>query len=315
MTDSIPAHVKQMDRLVRVSNRSCIDNLWMDRNTFGRLCRILRARAGLRDQKFVTVEEQVAMFLSILAHYKKTRVVGHDFMCSSETVSKYTHMVLRGVLTLHELLLVKPEPVGDDYTDSRWKRFKDGRVMLVIGEYYGMQSAGLSGLKYPKVKQSDICFSKVDCYYLCDNAYADSEGFITPYKGVRYNLKEWGHGTQAPQTAEELFNLKHSKAQNIIERSFAVLKMRWGILRSPSFYPIEVQTGLIIVCFLLHTFIRTHMEVDQYEELVGAQHEDGYESDHDDPVVPTITKVEPTPMWTKKRDDLTAAMWAQRTNV
>ncbi|XP_041998246.1 uncharacterized protein LOC121748097 [Salvia splendens] len=160
------------------------------------------------------------------------------------------------------------------------------------------------GLKVPK-----------DCYYLCDNNYANSEGFITSYKGVRYHLKEWGHGTQAPQTAEELFNLKHSKARNVIERSFAVLKMRWGILRSPNFYPIEVQTGLIIDYFLLHNFTRTHMEVDPYEELVGAQHEDGYGSDHDDPVVPTITTVAPTPMWTKKRDDLAAVMWAQRINV
>ncbi|XP_042067376.1 uncharacterized protein LOC121810692 [Salvia splendens] len=178
--------------------------------------------------------------------------------------------------------------VIDDF--SSFTCCQDGKVLLVIREYYEMQSAGLSGLKYPK-------------------------GFITPYKGVRYHLKEWGHGTQAPQTTEVLFNLKHSKARNVIERSFAVLKMRWGILRSPNFYPIEVQTGLIIACFLLHNFIRTHMEVDPYEELVGAQHEDGNGSDHDDPVVPTITTVAPTPMWTKKRDDLAAAMWAQRTNV
>ncbi|XP_042059657.1 putative nuclease HARBI1 [Salvia splendens] len=353
MIDSIPAHVKQLDRLVRVSDRSCIDNLRMDRNTFGRLCRILHCRAGLVDQKFVTVEEQVAMFLSILAHHKKTRVVGHDFTRSSETVSKYTHLVLRGVLNLHELLLVKPEPVGDDCTDSSWKWFK-GCLGALDGTYIHVRvpisdtpryrnrkgqvstntlavcdrqlqfvyvlpgwegSAGDSrvlrdaisrplGLKVPK-----------DCYYLCDNAYANSEGFITPYKGLRYHLKEWGHGTQAQQTADELFNLKHSKARNVIERSFAVLKMCWGILRSPSFYPIEVQTGLIIACFLLHNFIRTHMEVDPYEELVLGQHEDGYESDLDDPLVPTISTVAPIPMWTKKRDDLAAAMWAHRPNV
>ncbi|XP_042032228.1 uncharacterized protein LOC121778906 [Salvia splendens] len=134
MIDSILAHVKQLDRLVRVSDRSCIDNLRMDRNTFGRLCRILRDRAGLIDQKFVTVEEQVAIFLSILAHHKKTRVVGHDFMRSSETVSKYTHMVLRGVLTLHEIMLVKPNPVGDDCTGSRWKWFK-GCLGALDGTY------------------------------------------------------------------------------------------------------------------------------------------------------------------------------------
>ncbi|XP_041999625.1 uncharacterized protein LOC121749079 [Salvia splendens] len=346
MIEAIPAHVKQVDRLVRVSDRSCVDNLRMDRNTFGRLCRILRDRVGLFDQKFVTVEEQVAMFLSILSHHKKTRVVGHDFMRSSETVSKYTHVVLRGVLTLHDIFLVKPEPVGDDCTDSRWKCFKgclgalDGtyihvrvpiadapryrnrkgqistntlavcdrylRFVYVLPGWEG--SAGDSrilrdaisrplGLKIPK-----------DCYYLCDNAYANSEGFITPYKGVRYHLKEWGNGAQAPQSPEELFNLKHSKARNVIERSFAVLKMRWGILRSPSFYPIDVQTGLIIACFLLHNFIRTQMEVDPYDALVGEHYEDGYGSDSDDPVVPTISSVAPTPAWMKKRDDFASTM-------
>ncbi|XP_042009183.1 uncharacterized protein LOC121757755 [Salvia splendens] len=330
MIDSIPAHVKQLDRLTRVSDRSCLDNLRMDRNTFGKLCRILRDRTGLIDQKFVTVEEQVAMFLSILAHHKKTRVVRHDFMRSSETVSKYTHMVLRGVLSLHELLLVKPEPVDDDCTESRWKWFKVGRVPQVIRGYYVMQSAVLSALKYPKVKHFVIhsivtraglkltfswAFTFADCYYLCDNAYANSEGFITTYKGIRYHLKEWGNGTQAPQTPEELFNLKHSKARNVIERSFALLKMRWGILRSPSYYPIEVQTGLIIACFLLHNFIRTHMEVDPYEELLGVHYDDGYVSDHDDPVLATISTVAPTPMWSKKRDDLAAAMWAERNTV
>ncbi|XP_041994584.1 uncharacterized protein LOC121744936 [Salvia splendens] len=137
MIEAIPAHVKQVDRLVRVSDRSCVDNLRMDRNTFGRLCRILRDRVELFDQKFVTVEEQVAMFLSILSHHKKTRVVGHDFMRSSETVSKYTHVVLRGVLTLHDIFLVKPEPVGDDCTDSRWKCFKVC-VISLLGVLYGI---------------------------------------------------------------------------------------------------------------------------------------------------------------------------------
>lgn len=154
----------------------------------------------------------------------------------------------------------------------------------------------------------------IDCYYLCDNAYANSEGFITPYKGVRYHLKEWGPGTQAPQNPQELFNLKHTKARNVIERSFAVLKMRWGILRSPSFYPIDVQTGLIIACFLLHNFIRTNMDVDPYDELVSTQQDDGYGSDNDESIVPTINVISPTASWTKKRDDLAAAMWSQRMN-
>lgn len=73
----------------------------MDINTFGRLCRVLRDKSGLIDQKFITVEEQVAMFLCVLSHHKNTRIVGYDFMSSSQTVSRYIHLVLRGVLSPH----------------------------------------------------------------------------------------------------------------------------------------------------------------------------------------------------------------------
>ena len=108
---------------------------------------------------------------------------------------------------------------------------------------------------------------------MCDNGYANSEGFLTPYKNVRYHLKEWGDGNQRPQNAREFFNLRHSKARNIIERAFAVLKMRWGILRSASFYPIKIQIRMIMACFLIHNFIRGEMLNDPIEqELDGAAH-------------------------------------------
>ncbi|XP_047949358.1 protein ALP1-like [Salvia hispanica] len=208
----------------------------MDRNTFGRLCRILRDRVGLIDQKFVTVEEQVSMFLCVLSHHTKARIVGFRFMRSSQTVSKYIHTVLRGVLTLHNLFLAKPTPIDEACSDRRWNWFQ-GCLGALDGTYINVRvpvadapryrnrkgqittnalavcdphlrftyllqgwegSAGDSrilreavsrplGLKVPK-----------GCYYLCDNAYANAEGFMTPYKGVHYHLKEWGPGRQAP---------------------------------------------------------------------------------------------------------------------
>ncbi|KAL8506323.1 hypothetical protein ACS0TY_017261 [Phlomoides rotata] len=30
-------------------------------------------------------------------------------------------------------------------------------------------------------------------FYLCDNGYPNCEGFLTPYKGVRYHLNEWSN--------------------------------------------------------------------------------------------------------------------------
>ena len=124
LVDKMPAQVKHLNRLVRVCDVDCFDNLRMDRNTFGKLCRLLKELGGMRDGRFVTVEEQVAMFLGILAHHKKSRIVRFDFMRSGYTVSKYVHAVLRALLDIYKKFLAKPDPVTDDSTDSRWKHFK-----------------------------------------------------------------------------------------------------------------------------------------------------------------------------------------------
>ncbi|XP_042044486.1 uncharacterized protein LOC121790295 [Salvia splendens] len=113
-----------MNRIVGITDRTCIDYLRIDRNTFGRLCRLLRDQIGLIDQKFMTLEEQVAMFLCLLSHHEKTRIVGFNFMRSSQTVSHYMHIVLCGMLQLYEVLLVKPEPIDQDCVDTRWKWFQ-----------------------------------------------------------------------------------------------------------------------------------------------------------------------------------------------
>ncbi|XP_047983541.1 uncharacterized protein LOC125224221 isoform X1 [Salvia hispanica] len=149
------------------------------------------------------------------------------------------------------------------------------------------------------------------CYYLCDSAYANCPGFLTPYKGVRYHLKEWGVGDAAPHDPKELFNMRHSKARNIIERAFAVLKMRWGLLRSCSFYPIQTQIRLIMACFLLHNFIRREMSTDPVEIAL----------DVDVPMVvngaPYVANnyvdcVDPSPEWTALRDAIAQEMWNTR---
>lgn len=78
-------------------------------------------------------------------------------------------------------------------------------------------------------------------YYLADEGYINGEGFLAPYRGTRYHLQEWEDSTRAPTNKEEYFNMKHSQARNVIERCFGLLKKRWAILRSPSFYPIRIQ--------------------------------------------------------------------------
>ncbi|XP_041994730.1 protein ANTAGONIST OF LIKE HETEROCHROMATIN PROTEIN 1-like [Salvia splendens] len=122
--NKIPAQLKYLDRLLDVTSAACVSNLRMDRNTFGRLCRLLSERGGLTVGKCLGVEEQVAIFLSVLAHHQKNRVVGTTFWRSGGTISYYVNKVLAAVLSLFPVLLAKPAPVPDDCTDHRWKWFK-----------------------------------------------------------------------------------------------------------------------------------------------------------------------------------------------
>ncbi|KAL8495124.1 hypothetical protein ACS0TY_019333 [Phlomoides rotata] len=143
-------------------------------------------------------------------------------------------------------------------------------------------------------------------YYLVDGGYTNENGFLSPYRGFRYHLREWDthHG---PQNYQECFNIKHVKARNVIERSFGILKAQWGILRSSSYYPIKTQNRIILGCCLLHNFIRTTMSVDPMEGVVpetfGEVDESGASEDF-------IDLVEPTQAWTSWRDDLAMQMFA-----
>uniref|UniRef100_A0A9I9EER1 DUF8040 domain-containing protein n=1 Tax=Cucumis melo TaxID=3656 RepID=A0A9I9EER1_CUCME len=54
----------------------------------------------------------VAMFLHIVAHDVKNRVIQREFMRSGETISRHFNMVLLVVIRLHDKLLKKPQPVN-----------------------------------------------------------------------------------------------------------------------------------------------------------------------------------------------------------
>jgi hypothetical protein len=96
----------------------------MDRNAFSNLCNILEARGRLKATKHMLVDEQVAMFLYILAHHVKNRIIKHQFRRSGETISRHFKNVLHAVIRLHAEFLKKPEPVPENSTDERWKWFK-----------------------------------------------------------------------------------------------------------------------------------------------------------------------------------------------
>ncbi|PPD90763.1 hypothetical protein GOBAR_DD12308 [Gossypium barbadense] len=77
-------------------------------------------------------------------------------------------------------------------------------------------------------------------YYLADAGYGIRNGYITPYRGVRYHLKEFR--VQGPKNAKELFNLRHSSLRIMVERVFGILKKRFRELDAEPFWNFQTQS-------------------------------------------------------------------------
>lgn len=98
--------------------------------------------------------------------------------------------------------------------------------------------------------------------------------------------------------------MRHSSARNVIERTFGLLKLRWGIIRNGSYYPIETQIAIILACCYLHNFIRQQMPSDPLEPQLDAflQH-DGNNN------VGLVDRTESSAEWNEFRDVLATRMW------
>ncbi|XP_022023624.2 uncharacterized protein LOC110923877 [Helianthus annuus] len=101
---------------------------------------------------------------------------------------------------------------------------------------------------------SGFYFPPPEKYYLCDAAYTNTRGFMTPYRNTRYWLADFRR--QRALTKEEKFNHAHAQLRNVIERAYGVLKARFPILKQMAPFSFPIQRDIVIACFAIHNFIR-----------------------------------------------------------
>ncbi|KAL1319140.1 protein ALP1-like isoform X1 [Arachis hypogaea] len=87
----------------------CREMLRMDKHVFHKLCDILRQRAMLRDTAGVMIEEQLAIFLNIIGHNERNRVIQERFHHSGETISRHFNNVLKAIKSLSCEVLQPPQ--------------------------------------------------------------------------------------------------------------------------------------------------------------------------------------------------------------
>ncbi|XP_059634222.1 uncharacterized protein LOC132276683 isoform X1 [Cornus florida] len=113
-------------------------------------------------------------------------------------------------------------------------------------------------------RQGDKLILPEGKFYLADAGYPLKAGLITPYRGVRYHLKEYA--SRRPENPRELFNLRHASLRNVIERIFGVLKKRFPIIGSSTepTYDVKTQVDIILACCIIHNYL---MGMDPDESL------------------------------------------------
>ncbi|KAL8158460.1 hypothetical protein AgCh_002949 [Apium graveolens] len=208
------------------------------------------------------------------------------------------NQVLNGVLRLQGDYFKKPEPIQSNSTDHKWKYFKnclgalDGthiKITIPVEErpkyrnrrdeittnvlaacspnllfqyvLTGWEGSAADGRVLRDAIHRHGLIVSSGTYNLVNAGYTNGEGFLAPYRGLKYHLNDWDD-VNGPTSAREYFNIRHSTVRNVIERCFDILKKRWSILRSPSFYPVKTQNRIVLACCILHNYIRTEMSFE-----------------------------------------------------
>lgn len=115
---------------------------------------------------------------------------------------------------------------------------------------------------YQDARSKDLCIPEGK-FFLADSGFPHCWELLIPYRNVRYHLAEWRRAQLRciylllhelgctdlcrPVNREELFNLRHASARNVVEWIFGVLKRRFHILLLSPEYKMQIQ-----VCFHLH---------------------------------------------------------------
>ena len=145
-------------------------------------------------------------------------------------------------------------------------------------------------------------------YYLGDAGYGNKNGILSPYRSVRYHLKEFSD--RPPENAQELFNLRHSSLRTTIERGFGVLKKRFRVLDAEPFWSFPTQVKVVLSGWVVHNPIigvepNDHIMEDAMNEVESSDHQQGTQSRRE--------SVEDSRSWNAKRDEICQAMWCDYT--
>jgi hypothetical protein len=268
----------------------------MEPEIFRAAAHYLRTQNLLHDTRGVKVEEQLGMFMFMLAYNASTDRLKKEFQHSGETIHRKITEVFDIIPTLTQRFVKLPNV---DHThvkiasDPRFMPFFQNCIGAIDGTHVPITIAQERAAPFRNRKGTlsqnvmcacnfDLNFTFISCgwegsasdagvlrsalskgfhvpegkFYLVDGGYANTTSFIAPYRGVRYHLSEFRRQGNRYANYKELFNHRHAQLRNHIERAFGVLKKRFPILKVGTFHPIENQIKIPAAAAVFHNLIR-----------------------------------------------------------
>ena len=104
-------------------------------------------------------------------------------------------------------------------------------------------------------------------YLLTDAGYASQARLLTPFRGIRYHLQEWGVPGRRPQSAEELYNLRHSSFRTVIEKTFGAHKGSYRILTGGPRFGVGSMNAIIRATAALHNWQIDYKDIENGVEV------------------------------------------------
>jgi hypothetical protein len=148
-------------------------------------------------------------------------------------------------------------------------------------------------------------------FFLADAGYGLQPGLMTPYRAVRYHLKEQASAGLRPSTQKELYNLRHATLRNIVERLFGCFKRKFSILKSAPEIELSKQICLVYALCVLWNFLRKHETLESLlEENDNAEDTSEGPDDTNDPSAIYSASQEDTRQ-KRRRDRLAKQLWTQ----
>ncbi|KNE95129.1 hypothetical protein PSTG_11606 [Puccinia striiformis f. sp. tritici PST-78] len=220
----------------------------MEQTTF------MKLNMYIKDGQLVSAEEQVLIFLDIICHNNKMRKTAVKFRCGLYTIQRSVqhdsckqpphisenpeYWPFKNALGALDGVFV-PAGIPTDQ-QSPWpnrKGFLAQNVLAAVNFNFEFVYvlAGWEGSAHntqvfndAKSKRLKIPQNK---YFLADAGFGLRQGLMTPFRGIRYHLKEQAIAGRKPSNSKELYNLRHATLRNIVQRIFGCIKRKFSILQ------------------------------------------------------------------------------------